>query len=137
MMNKITKCLIIVLTLCISKVILAQTVHPNYEDGNIYIKVKSSAVPSIQPHQKEIDIFPFLSDFANSYTVIEFRHLYAFVKQPGLENIYKISIAESALIEQSIAELSKLNEIVCEMLRSYDYQYFRIDRIDFPCYSPN
>jgi subtilisin family serine protease len=89
----------------------AQTVHPHYEDGNIYIKIKANAMLSVTQEKDDIHSFSFLNDFSNQYTVTNFRHLYAFAKNKGLENIYKISIAEKNLINQSIADLNKIQQL--------------------------
>jgi subtilisin family serine protease len=101
----------LILSLLFLKVGLAQTVSPFYEDGNIYIKIKASAMIDIKDNKVKINNFPFLTSFANTYTVKEFRHLYSFAKHPGLENIYKISIAEINQLDQSVRTLSKLDQL--------------------------
>jgi hypothetical protein len=110
-MKSISNYLCLVLSLVFTEHLLAQTVNPFYEDGKIYIKVKASSMTNIGDVKNEIKNFPFLQDFANTFTVTEFRKLYAFAKHPGLENIYKISIAESNLIEQSLEKLSKVEAL--------------------------
>ncbi len=95
----------------LSKSLSAQTLSPFYEDGNIYIKIKSSAIAKYKHEVKDINDFDFLNGFVNTYTVASFQHLYAFAKHPGLENIYKISMAETSLIEQAIALINKIEEI--------------------------
>jgi hypothetical protein len=86
-------------------------VNPFYEDGNIYIKVKESAMSNVKNNKKSIDDFLFLNNFSNKYTVTEFKHLYAFAKHSGLENIYKISIDQIHLIDQAVGQLSKISEL--------------------------
>ncbi|MCC6251988.1 MAG: S8 family serine peptidase [Bacteroidia bacterium] len=88
-----------------------QTVDANYEDGNIYLKIKSTAMSSVSNHNNDPGNFPFLQQFTKDYTVSEFRQLYTFAKHQGLENIFKISISEISNIDYAIAALSKLEEV--------------------------
>lgn len=89
----------------------AQTIHPHYEDGNIYIKINEDAVPNMNESNYSIRDFSFLNDFTNAYSVTDFKHLYAFAKNRGLENIYKISIAEKNLIDQCVRELNSIKQL--------------------------
>lgn len=110
-MNYFSRFLWVMLALILSQPASAQTISPYFEDGNIYIKIKPNVIVNPTQHKNQIGSFPFLADFANTYTVTEFRQLYTFAKHPGLENIFKISIAERHLIQQSIETLSKLEAI--------------------------
>lgn len=110
-MNCIPKYVIILLSLFLSEAISAQTVSPLYEDGNIYIKIKASAIPVNQSDKKDISSFTFLADFSKAYTIAQFKHLYAFARHKGLENIYKITIEETTTIDQAVATLSTLKEL--------------------------
>jgi hypothetical protein len=122
-MNCMSKHLLLVLLMFLTQALFAQTVHPFYEDGNIYIKIKQSAIADNSNKKQNLNDFVFLQDFANSYTVSEFRQLYTFAKHKGLENIYKISIQEANLIDQSVAFLSSLKEL--EYAEKVPYkQYF-------------
>lgn len=89
----------------------SQTVNPFYEDGNLYIKVKSYAAVASDKASNQIADFSFLSNFSQAYTVTNFKKLYAFAKHKGLENIYKITIDEKYSIDQAVQELSKLKEL--------------------------
>lgn len=104
------KYLIVLMCLFLIKTNHAQNVNQNYEDGNIYMKINTNIV-SKNNKIKEINELPFLVDFTHSYTVTSFRQLYSFAKHPGLENIYKISILETNLIDQAIKDLSKIKEL--------------------------
>ena len=109
-MYKLSKFLMLLVLVVLSKSLSAQTLSPFYEDGNIYIKIKSSAIAKYKHEVKDINDFDFLNGFVNTYTVASFQHLYAFAKHPGLENIYKISMAETSLIEQAIALINKIED---------------------------
>lgn len=88
-----------------------QTVNSAYEDGNIYIKVKQSATNNNAEAAKKIGDFYFLNNFAQQFSVTEFKHLYAFARYSGLENIYKITIAQTHQIEQAVSMLSNIKEL--------------------------
>jgi len=109
-MYKLSKLIFLLLPLLSVKTSNAQTVNSFYEDGNIYIQLKQHAMVSNQ-EKMVLSNFPFLADFANTFTVTEFRQLYAFAKHPGLDNIFKISIAEINQIDQAVATLSKIKEL--------------------------
>jgi hypothetical protein len=103
--------LIFLIVVLIQAPVFAQTVSPFYEDGNLYIKLKPYAAVISSHENNQMANFPFLSDFSQSYTITECRKLYAFAKHRGLENIYKISIAEKNLIDEAVAKLSGLSEL--------------------------
>lgn len=111
-MNKLSKYLVAVWALAMSTCAIAQTVNPFYEDGNLYIKIKEGAMANIHQEKNQIINYPFLSTFANTYSISEFRQLYTFAKHPGLEHIYKISISEINEIDQALESLKKINELV-------------------------
>ncbi|MFN7691242.1 MAG: hypothetical protein ACK5QU_09190, partial [Bacteroidota bacterium] len=46
----------------------SQTVNPFYEDGNLYIKVKSYAAVASDKASNQIADFSFLSNFSQAYT---------------------------------------------------------------------
>jgi hypothetical protein len=110
-MNSVFKYVLGLLMLICTQTLSAQTVSPFYEDGNIYIKVKASEMLHIKEAKNGIRNFPFLLGFANTYTVTEFRQLYGFAQHPGLENIFKINIAEHHFIDKAIENLARINAL--------------------------
>ena len=110
-MNRVLKYVLGVLLLILTQTLFAQKVNPFYEDGNIYIKVKASAMLHVKEAKNEIRNYPFLLDFANTYTVTEFRQLYSFAQHKGLENIFKIAVAEHNFIDKAIESLARINAL--------------------------
>ncbi|HRG58357.1 MAG TPA: S8 family serine peptidase [Bacteroidia bacterium] len=99
------------LLLLVQQISSAQTVNPFYEDGNIYIKIKANGMLNLKHEKLTIDHFQFLNSFAATYSVTEFRQLYAFAKHKGLENIYKISISNKNEIDLALAHLNSIKEL--------------------------
>jgi uncharacterized protein YxeA len=53
-MNRVLKYVLGVLLLILTQTLFAQKVNPFYEDGNIYIKVKASAMLHVKEAKNEI-----------------------------------------------------------------------------------
>ena len=122
-MNKFKLLSIFVFVFSIFKIGVAQTVHPHYEDGNLYIKAKPEYSNLFSRNANvSASEFPFLDAFAKSYTITEIRHQYAFAKSPGIENILKISIADINKIDEAVAFLERLPEL--ELAEKVPYKTF-------------
>ena len=92
----------------------AQVVNKNYQDGEIYVKLKNT-VPintSISEDHYKVDLsaLPLLNSMKRTYAITNLARPFASAQSPVLTRIYRISFGNSTKVEQFLHELESSNQ---------------------------
>jgi len=85
-----------------------QTIHPHYEDGHLYLKIKEDAIDfrGLDGIASAAAFRQMLGEEINLAGVMSFERMFAATKHPGLDNIFRIRIADPAGADAAVRILS-------------------------------
>lgn len=89
---------------------LAQTVHPDYVDGQVYIKVKKLVNPGQIKTSAHTDLafeLPFLSKFSDRYAIGKAEQSFYFATNTNIRQVYRLTLTDPKRINKLIDELSR------------------------------
>lgn len=105
-MKNFTKLLVILFCIAIPYSISAQTVYPDYNDGQIYIKIKN-AYPLGKPVSDNIPVeqVSFLNKVAAKYGITKVRRPYRLIKSMDVSQVYKVHFTQFAKVDEFMKEV--------------------------------
>jgi subtilisin family serine protease len=96
---------------------IAQTVNKDYQDGKIWVKVKSNfngMISSIEESKNSLAIynFPFLKSIDKAFKISEISAPFAKLKHKSdLKNVYQITITDIYKIDEAIKSLKSIEGV--------------------------
>lgn len=105
------KLLFVVLLSTLITCINAQTISPDYYDGEIYIKLKEGEKIYGQPGQHSyvsVRDIPFLQSFVKKYGIEKARLPFHWSTSEVLKQVYQVSFTNISLVEELLNEIQRL-----------------------------